>query len=49
MDVWCDHDSKVGAKMETMQESVSDVSDIVHCMKKLPKLHVLDDACTFVR
>ena len=34
--------------METMQESVSDISDIVHSMKKFPKLHVLDDACTFV-
>ena len=49
MDCWCSHDFKVGAKMEVMQESVSDISDIVHCLKKLPPLHCLDDPCTFVR
>jgi hypothetical protein len=49
MDAWCPHQMKIGSKQETMQESVSDICDIIHCMKKLPKLHCLDDACTFVR
>ena len=49
MDCWCPHDMKVGAKLEVMQESVSDISDIIHCMKKFPKLHLLDDPCHFVR
>ena len=49
MDAWCPHDMKVGAKLEAMQESVSDISDIIHSMVKFPKLHCLDDPCTFVR
>ena len=48
-DVWCPHNTKIGSKMETMQETVSDVSDVIHCMKKLPTLHILDDACHFTR
>jgi hypothetical protein len=49
MDAWCTHDFKIGAKMEVMQESVADISDIIHCMKKFPPLHILDDPCHFVR
>ena len=48
-DLWCPHETKIGAKMEALQESVSDVSDIIHSLKKLPTLHVLDDPCHFVR
>ena len=48
-DMWCQHDVKVGSKMEAMQESVSDVSDIVHSMKKFPPVHCLDDPCHLVR
>ena len=47
--MWCPHNTKVGSKMETMQETVSDVSDVLHCMKKLPTVHILDDACHFTR
>ena len=49
MDAWCPHNTKVGAKLETMQESVSDISDIIHCLEKMPKLHILDDPCHYVR
>ena len=49
MDAWCIHDFKIGAKMESIQESVSDISDIIHSMKKFPVLHILDDPCHFVR
>ena len=48
-DVWCPHDTKIGSKLEALQESVSDVSDVLHSMKKLPTLHILDDPCHFVR
>ena len=48
-DVWCPHEVKVGSKLESLQESVSDVSDIIHSLKKMPTLHLLDDACHFVR
>ena len=46
--MWCPHETKVGAKMEALQESVSDVSDILHSLRKLPPLHVLDDPCHLV-
>ena len=34
--------------MESVQESVSDPSNIIHSMKKRPVLHVCDDPCTLV-
>lgn len=48
MDAWCPHDTKIGSKMETMQESVSDINDIIHCLKKFPILHIHDDSCHLV-
>ena len=48
-DMWCQHEMKIASKLETMQESVSDVSDILHTMKKIPPVHVLDDPCHLVR
>ena len=47
--MWCPHDCKVGSKLETLQETVSYPSDVVHSLKKLPVLHIMDDACHFVR
>ena len=40
-DVWCPHNIKVASKMEARQETVSNPSDVVHSMKKLPVLHIL--------
>ena len=48
-DVFCDHLFKIGSKMHSVQESVSDVSDITHSMKKYPVCHIMDDSCTYVR
>ena len=48
-DAWCQHDMKVASKIETMQETVSDVSDVVHSLKKFPVLLVMDDPCHYVR
>ena len=39
------NDSEVSSKLEALQESVSDFSDRVLCLKKLPILHILDDPC----
>ena len=48
-DVWCQHDMKTASKMETMQETVSDVSDCIHSMAKKPVLLVMDDPCHYSR
>ena len=48
-DMYCEHLTKVGSKLMAVQESVSDPSDIIHSMKKMPVVHILDDSCTFVR
>ena len=48
-DMWCPHQTKVGSIMQTLKESVTDPCDLIHCMKKLPKLHICDDACTLGR
>ena len=45
-DCFCPHLFKLASKMEVIQESVSDPSDIIHSMKKRPILIVCDDACT---
>lgn len=47
-DLWCIHCTKIGAKMETMQESVSDSLDLIQSLVKVPILHICDDACTLV-
>ena len=49
MDAWCDHDMKIGAKMEAMQESVSDIrygttlalNFKVQCFKEVPKASMI--------
>ena len=48
-DLWCQHETKIGSVMQTLQESVTDPSDLVHSMKKLPKVHLCDDSCTLGR
>ena len=45
-DCFCPHLFKICSKMETVQESVSDPSNIIHSMKTRPILHICDDACT---
>ena len=44
----CPHLFKIASKMETVQESVSDPSNIIHSMKSRPILHICDDPCTLV-
>ena len=48
-DLWCQHEVKVGSKMQACQETVSDPADLLLSMKKLPVLAVCDDACTLVQ
>ena len=45
-DCHCPHLFKIGTKVQALQESVMDPSNIVHSLKKRPILHVLDDPCT---
>lgn len=47
--MFCEHKIKVGAKMMTIQETVSDPYDILNSLVKYPPVHLLDDACTYVR
>ena len=48
-DVFCEHLFKIASKVQSLQESVSDPSDVVQSMKKMPKVHILDDSCNYVR
>ena len=48
-DVFCEHLTKVGSKMMAVQETVSDSYDIMHSLKKLPIVHMMDDSCAYVR
>lgn len=43
MDARCPRDTEIGSMMETMQESVSDIIDIIHRLQKLPIVHIHDD------
>ena len=45
-DCHCPHLFKLCSKMETIQESVADPSNILHSFKKRPICVVCDDACT---
>ena len=45
-DCHCPHLFKLASKMEVIQESVSDPSNICHSFKKRPICVVCDDACT---
>ena len=47
--MYCEHLTKVASKFMPVQESVSDPSDIIHSLKKMPVVHLMDDPCTFVR
>ena len=47
-DCHCPHLFKLCSKMESIQESVADPSDIMHSFKKRPICLVCDDACTLV-
>jgi len=47
-DMYCSHLFKLGAKLQACQESVSDPSDLVFSLLKLPILMICDDPCTLV-
>ena len=47
--MFCEHGTKVGSKLHPVQESVSDVSNILRSMKKYPVGHIMDDSCTYRR
>lgn len=47
-DCYCPHLFKIGTKVEAIQESVADPSNLIHSMKKRPVLHICDDPCTLV-
>ena len=47
-DCHCPHRFKIASKMQSVQESVSDPSNIIHSLVKRPILHICDGACTSV-